>query len=169
MKIILARHGETNWNTTGQLIGQQDIVLNEHGKAQARTLREKLADVQFDVCYSSPLLRAKETAEIVCAGRCQVICDDRLMERFGGIMEGKVVNNWNDFDSDTTVETGDSLIVRATHFIEDLKKTDYEAVLIVSHNGLIKNLRHVILREAGEVDYRVGGLPNCGFEIYELV
>lgn len=169
MKIILARHGETNWNLTGQLIGQQDIVLNERGKEQAKILRDKLADVKIDICYSSPLARAKETAEIACDGKCQVICDDRLMERFGGMMEGKVINDWNDFDNDATAETGDSLLLRATRFIEDLKKTDYDMVLIVSHNGLIKNLRHVILGEVGDVDYRIGGLPNCGFEIYELV
>ncbi|MBQ1392628.1 MAG: histidine phosphatase family protein [Lachnospiraceae bacterium] len=165
MKIILARHGETNWNLTGQLIGQQDIVLNERGIEQAKVLRDKLANVQFDVCYSSPLARAKETAEIVCEGRCQVICDNRLMERFGGIMEGKVINDWNSFDNDATMETGDSLLSRATRFIEDLKKTNYDTVLVVSHNGLIKNLQHVIAGNNGEVDYRIGGLPNCGFEI----
>lgn len=47
MKIILARHGETDWNLTGQLMGQQDIILNGHGKEQAAILREKLVNEQI--------------------------------------------------------------------------------------------------------------------------
>lgn len=49
-----------------------------------------------------------------------------------------------------------------------LKNTGYQRVLVVSHNGLLKNLRHCILGEKGELDYSVGNLENCGFEAYEI-
>ena len=58
--------------------------------------------------------------------RCEVVYDDNLMERHGGGLEGKTVNN-----------------------------------------GLLKNLRHCILGEVGELDYSMGNFENCGFEIYE--
>jgi 2,3-bisphosphoglycerate-dependent phosphoglycerate mutase len=63
--ILLARHGETDWNREQRFQGHADPPLNEHGKAQARELAETLADEPLDALYSSPLRRARETAEIV--------------------------------------------------------------------------------------------------------
>ena len=83
MEVVLVRHGETDWNSDGRLMGQKDIPLNDKGREQAEVLRNKLANMSFDCCYSSPLSRAKETAEIICKGKCDIICDDNLKERFG--------------------------------------------------------------------------------------
>ena len=168
MKIVLARHGETDWNLNKRLIGQKDIPLNEKGREQARILNEKLSDMNFDCCYTSPLSRAKETAEIICDGKCDVFCDDNLRERYGGEMGGLVINNWGDYENNKTIETNTEILERARTFFETLKQNNYDCVLIVSHNGLLKNLRHLILREDGEVDYDGGNLLNCDFETYEI-
>ena len=168
MEIILVRHGETNWNLTGRLMGQQDIVLNEHGREQALELREKLADIGFDCCYSSPLLRAKETAEIICEGKCQIILDKRLMERYGGRMEGKILGNWSEYDDDETVETAEELLSRAKEFVEMLKNSGYERVLVVSHSGILKNVRHCILDLSDPVDYRAWRLGNGELEAFSI-
>ena len=64
MRIILARHGETAWNAEGRYQGQMDIPLSPIGQSQARSLGMRLADVHIDRAVSSPLSRARETAEL---------------------------------------------------------------------------------------------------------
>jgi broad specificity phosphatase PhoE len=63
--LLLARHGETDWNRDGIWQGWADPPLNETGRAQARALAEQLRDVPFDAVYASDLQRALETAEIL--------------------------------------------------------------------------------------------------------
>lgn len=67
MLIYAFRHGETEYNTAGLIQGQLDIPLNEKGRALARTVGEALTDTVFDIVYTSPLKRAKETAAILTA------------------------------------------------------------------------------------------------------
>ncbi len=168
MEIVLARHGETDWNISERLMGQKDVPLNEHGREQARILKRKLADMDFDCCYTSPLSRARETAEIVCEGKCKIICDDDLKERGGGRLEGKIVDNWGDYINDKTTETDAEILKRASDFLKMVKDSGCARVLVVSHNGLLKNLRHCILGEKDELDYSCGNLANCDFEVYDI-
>ncbi|MDP8911236.1 MAG: histidine phosphatase family protein [Actinomycetota bacterium] len=65
--ILLARHGETDWNRDRRFQGHADPPLNERGREQARELAHKLAGVEVAAVYTSPLRRARETAEIVAA------------------------------------------------------------------------------------------------------
>jgi broad specificity phosphatase PhoE len=61
--ILLVRHGETDWNRTGQIMGDQPIPLNERGRQQVQTLAHKLEDSTVSAIVSSPVLRAAQTAE----------------------------------------------------------------------------------------------------------
>lgn len=63
--ICLVRHGQTDWNAQGKLQGQTDIPLNELGKIQARQCGEFLMKEDWDVIITSPLIRARETADII--------------------------------------------------------------------------------------------------------
>jgi 2,3-bisphosphoglycerate-dependent phosphoglycerate mutase len=65
--IVLVRHGETNWNRERRYQGHADTPLNEDGRSQAAELAELLAAEQVTVLYTSPLRRARETAEIIAA------------------------------------------------------------------------------------------------------
>lgn len=65
IRLILIRHGETDWNVEGRYQGQADPPLNQQGLAQARQLAQKLRGVGLDVLYSSPLRRALQTAQIL--------------------------------------------------------------------------------------------------------
>ncbi len=64
-EIILARHGETEWNVTEVFRGRIDIALNDTGIKQAELLAGYLRDIKIDAIYSSPLKRALKTAEII--------------------------------------------------------------------------------------------------------
>src|SRR5204862_3415424 len=63
--LLLARHGETDWNRDRRWQGHADRPLTERGRAQATELAERLADIALDAVYSSDLRRARETAEAV--------------------------------------------------------------------------------------------------------
>ncbi len=81
MKLYIVRHGETAWNKARKIQGQADIPLNEFGRMLARKTGAGLADVHFDLCYSSPMSRAKETARLILAGSTtQIIEDARIVE-----------------------------------------------------------------------------------------
>ena len=104
MILYVIRHGETKWNVERRLQGRSDVELNEYGIYLAEVTAEALKDVNFDVIYSSPLIRAYKTAEIIRGDRnINIITDDRLKEMCFGDYEGKVTDTlpdefWKFFD-----------------------------------------------------------------------
>ena len=67
--LYIMRHGKTEWNERHKLQGRTDVPLNEAGRAMAEAAREEYREVHFDICFCSPLVRARETAEILLRGR----------------------------------------------------------------------------------------------------
>jgi len=89
MKIYLVRHGETDWNKKLRIQGQADIPLNRTGRMQAEVAATYLSSIQFDAVFSSPLSRARETAEIIIKDeKIPIYIDERLKEISYGICEG---------------------------------------------------------------------------------
>ena len=87
--LYIIRHGKTDWNVLHKLQGRTDVPLNEEGRRMAEAAREEYRDVHFDVCFCSPLVRAKETAEILLRGRdVPILTDSRLAEMGFGSYEG---------------------------------------------------------------------------------
>jgi probable phosphoglycerate mutase len=94
MNILLVRHGETAWNREGRYQGRTDIPLSPDGERQVRALAARLRDVTIDIALSSPLSRAKSTAEAICAGReLQLELDPGLLEISHGEWEGKLASD----------------------------------------------------------------------------
>jgi alpha-ribazole phosphatase len=95
-KLIVVRHGRTAWNLGRRFQGHSDIPLDEEGRAQARVLAETLREEQVDFAVCSDLSRARETGEIILAGReIPLSCDAGWREmRFGaweGLTWGEIV------------------------------------------------------------------------------
>ncbi len=89
MHLLLIRHGETDWNSEGRIQGHTDTPLNERGIEQAERLAARLASDAIDAVYTSPLVRARVTADrIAHAHGFAAIPDDRLKEKYLGDLEG---------------------------------------------------------------------------------
>jgi probable phosphoglycerate mutase len=81
LRVLLVRHGETEWNRERRIMGREDIGLNENGREHSRQTREALKNAPIDAVYCSPIARARETAEILCEGRgLEPLYDARLEE-----------------------------------------------------------------------------------------
>ena len=94
MKLYMLRHGRTLWNEAGKLQGRTDIALSEEGRRSALETGEELADVSFSAAFSSPLARARETAELILRGRdVPVQTDERLVELSFGSAEGMYLSD----------------------------------------------------------------------------
>lgn len=90
MIIYVARHGQTDFNIQGRYAGSTDVPLNNAGLQQAENLSEKLADKSFDIIISSPMKRARQTADMIKKHNLHipiVILND-LAERSVGVFEG---------------------------------------------------------------------------------
>ena len=167
--LYLIRHGQTDWNQRRKLQGRTDVPLNDEGRKMAENAAKEYKDVHFDVCYCSPLTRAKETAEILLKGRSiPIIYDDRLMEMSFGEAEGLE----NCFDRPETPirtfffepenytdppkggETLDDLCLRTGSFLEEIVFPELEKgkdILIVGHgamnSSIISNIKKLPRKE----------------------
>lgn len=146
MIMYVIRHGEVPSNVEGVISGRNDEKLTDKGIEQAKEMKEKLKNINFDRVYSSPVDRAVQTATIV-SSKENIICDERLTERDPGTMLGKsrkLINNdiWNSLDLDETEEGGETLkaeLKRVKEFILEKQIEDYnKTILIVTHNSISK-------------------------------
>jgi len=92
LRLLLVRHGETEWNRASRFQGQIDIPLNENGRQQGEKAAEFLKEVPIDFAVSSPMQRPKETAEIILQPHSNVPLElqDALKEISHGLWEGKL-------------------------------------------------------------------------------
>jgi probable phosphoglycerate mutase len=150
-RILLIRHGETDWNTEGRIQGHLPVPLNARGAAQAEALAVHLRDAHFDVIYSSDLLRARQTAELIAEISGHEIQDDeRLREWDLGILSGmlrteaerhhpRAVRIYRDYLVDETMPGGESIrqrFERVTGAVAEIAARHRgETVLVVSHGG----------------------------------
>lgn len=176
MVLYLIRHGETDWNNLGLLQGRSDISLNENGKKEALKLQAYFKDKKIDVCFSSSLNRAYETAKIIFP-KTEIITDDLLIERYLGDFEGKSHKEYHfydfwDYKANNTagnVEGVRELFKRSQTFLNKLK-TSYndKVVVIVSHGAFLKALHFSIVGYNENTDFGSFSLNNCEFKKYVL-
>ena len=157
-RIILVRHGETDWNKQGRFQGQIDIPLNEHGKAQAKAASEFLKHTLIQKAFSSSLSRPKETAQIILTEHpgIQISLKDNLKEIGHGEWEGKLeseinsdwpdlLKTWKTFPEKVQMPEGENIKDVSTRSIsgwmevcKDLKND--ETALVVAHDAVNKTI-----------------------------
>ncbi len=178
MKLYLVRHGQTDWNTRHLVQGSSDNALNAEGIRQAEELRDRIAGIQFDICFSSPLARAYRTAEIITNGRCRIVTSPLLAERYFGEYEGVVPSeDWMKYwtfsegdKGDGGMETLTSSFERAGKFIEIIKKNfpNDSKILVVSHGGILKVIHYVITGYDENTDLTQVHFENCDIRQYDI-
>lgn len=144
MTIAFIRHGQTDWNAALRMQGTSDIPLNETGRQQARDAVAVLADAGWEVIVSSPLLRARETAQIIADGLEIALgrSYDLLVERSYGEGEGltlaEIDARWPDRQY-PGLEPLDSVVARGTKALQQIAD-EYAGknVVIVCHGTIIR-------------------------------
>ena len=174
MKVYIVRHGEVPHNALKQYNNENED-LNENGIRQANELKEKIKNINYDIIISSPLLRAKHTAQIINVNNKKILINDKLKERDPGDLSGKpltVTNRDEYWNYNTTIRYGTSenireFFKRIYNFLEELKKEDYESVLIVAHSGVSKAFNGYFegIKDGMFLDR---GLRNCEIKEYEI-
>jgi len=157
MKIYVVRHGETECNKLGIFTGP-DEPLNDLGRAQAADMGKALEDKAFNAIYSSPFLRAHETAEIIMKHNKlggKIILDEKIREidtgdyaRLGITLAEaharfKELQKQNpDVKSWPNAEFGEKAFARVGAFLDDLKRNHKkdEKILIVCHGGIMRTI-----------------------------
>ena len=177
MIIYLVRHGQTEYNKLKRIQGTQDHPLTQDGIEDAKRCAKALKDKRVHGLFSSPLLRALNTAEVI--GEeigLPVKIDDRLKERFFGKIEGESYDSialgydfWDELDTyypDHGIESRESMDERALSFFRDLEQEGLESVVVVSHGAFIRSILRTLSNSGHELleGYRV---PHNG-EILEL-
>lgn len=171
--IGFVRHGVTAWNKEGRAQGTTDVPLDEEGIQMAEQAAERMQFEEWDVIYTSPLVRAKKTAEIIAKKLPGIdfIQDKRLGEIGGGIIEGTTeaerIAKWGlDWrNQDIGFEPEDVIISRGMSFIEEIKQNYLgKRVLVVSHGGFISRLLYALVPD-GEFSRDIG---NTSVTIVEL-
>ena len=180
MKLLVIRHGQTDWNVQKKVMGRCDEPLNEQGLKQAEETRKILLNEKIDLIICSPLKRAKQTANIINKDRnIKIIYDDRIIERDFGEYEGMETKDfdfhgyWNYYKNEyyEQAENIQSFFNRVYDFLNDIQKNYKDKnILIVAHGGISipvacyfnRNIPEGSLVDAGLV------LENCQVASYNI-
>lgn len=158
MKLLLVRHGQTDWNRDSILQGHTDLALNRTGVAQVESLRSFIDTQKVDAVYSSDLARAMQTAGILLNGRKDMIQGrDLLREIDFGDLEGMTFNDISSTYPDLSYtefsfskfngESLEHLGERVKSFADEIrtKHIDSDTLLITAHGGTLRVLLCILL------------------------
>ena len=182
LRLLLVRHGQTEWNAARRYQGQSDPSLDQAGMEQARRLSARLAAERIDVLFCSDLQRALGTAQILAGDRDLAIRQDvRLRELNFGILEGHtfdeglelwpaMISTWvNDPNQPPTGgERMDEFAERVAEFLEELRQDFHDqTVLVVAHGGPLRVIIQSLLESPADTNWWFS-LDHCGLTDFQL-
>lgn len=154
--IYLIRHCEAMGNLKRVFQGSTDCDISETGAKQLEYLKERFKNIRLDAIYSSPLIRARKTAEAVACGKgLEIITRRNLTELCGGVVEGRpfqeafnsipgLADTWNNHPQDFAPEGGEAMrnaYVRIYDEITELVRINRgKTVAVASHGGVLRCL-----------------------------
>lgn len=147
-KLYFIRHGLSELNVAGLFAGHTDTPLTSEGKKQAKLAGEQAKNLNIDLILSSPLKRARKTAEIIAKEigypKQNIINSSLLIERNFGELEAQPYDPDIDMDGIADLESDDELVERAKLAISWIESHDYHNILVVSHGAIGRAMRAVI-------------------------
>lgn len=175
----IIRHGQTDWNINELIQGQKDIPLNETGEQQAQEIAKTLKNIQFDAAFSSDLLRAKRTTEIVALEQNIIVQTTKLLrERQLGNFVGKslkllktIEEEYNiltekekeEYKKHHGIESTEEMVNRFISFLRETALTHLQkTVLVGTHAGMMS----VLLLHLGyctREQLQAGAIKNGGY------
>ena len=178
--IYIIRHGQTEKNRANVLQGRSDIPLNDSGRQQAEKVKDQFikAGIHFDLVYTSPLIRAVQTAAIIAEGIPQ-LKDDRLIEMDYGPYEGmdlanpapEVLEFFRDFVHNPApkgMEPLQAIVVRLGSFLEEIREEAAEKnILISTHAIAMKGALEYLTPDSGG-SYWSKFIGNCAVYTSEI-
>ena len=183
IRVVLWRHGQTDWNVENRFQGHSDIPLNKVGHYQASEAAQVLAALRPDRIISSDLIRAQETAAALAAlTDITVEINPNLRETDGGLWEGKLASenrathgelfaNWyegGDEPAGVTGERRSDVAKRAVAVIEKETTNFSGTIVFVTHGGTVRSVLGSILKLPIAQWGVIGGLSNACWSILEL-
>ncbi|WP_026730960.1 histidine phosphatase family protein [Fischerella sp. PCC 9605] len=170
VRLLLIRHGETEWNRQGKFQGQIDVPLNDNGRLQAQKAAAFLKDVAVDFAVSSPMLRPKETAELILQNHPGVKLElqDGFREISHGLWEGKLeseieqefpgeLQRWRTLPTEVQMPAGENLqqvwersIAAWQSTIQAALANQLQTGIVVAHDATNKTLLCHILGLSSE-------------------
>lgn len=159
LRFLLVRHGETQWNRESRFQGIRDIPLNENGKKQGQKAADFLQEISLNFAVSSPMLRPKETAEIILQhhGEIELELQPQLQEICHGLWEGKLeseieaefpglLTQWKESPETVQMPDGENLqqvwdraIACWNQMVENYSQsTDSKTGIVVAHDAINK-------------------------------
>ena len=180
--LLIARHGETEWNAAGRIQGHTDIGLSSNGADQARSLGKRLSGLSIDAAYSSDLRRTSETARLVLGERDIALIETPMLREYHkGEFEGMTLSEieaqfpdeypkYLEKNLDYAPKGGEStrtVSVRIAQIISEIKSNHLDhTVLIVSHGGVLRAAMVSLLRMPLEGNWSFV-FGNCGLTIID--
>ena len=178
--IYIIRHGQTEKNRANVLQGRSDIPLNDSGRQQAEKVKDQFikAGIHFDLVYTSPLIRAVQTAAIIAEGIPQVK-DERLIEMDYGPYEGmdlanpapEVLEFFRDFvhnPAPNGMEPLQAIVVRLGSFLGEIREEAAEKnILISTHAIAMKGALEYLTPDSGG-SYWSKFIGNCAVYTSEI-
>lgn len=179
--LYLVRHGETDWNNQQKMQGHQNIPLNKNGEAQSLEAAKRLKKVKFDDAYSSDLIRAKRTTEIIAIEhQLAVKTTQALRELTFGEFEGQTVTYYREelkeildklsqlpfeekanYQFPRGIESINSGISRFITFLREIAIAHpKQTILIGTHGGMIRNFL-IHLGFGTEKELSFGAISNA--------
>lgn len=181
-RVVLWRHGQTDWNLANRFQGHSDIPLNETGIDQARKAAPLLYGLRPSKIISSDLIRAKQTAqELANISRLPIHIDPGLRETNGGKWEGRTgaenraddyekFVNWLDGNDEPAGDFGErrsEIALRAVTAIESALEKEIETLVVVTHGGTARIIIGKMLGLPMTQWASIGGLSNASWSILE--
>lgn len=177
MKLYVIRHGRTEKNLLNVVHGQTESNLTTEGIKRTQKLKPKIDKLKIDVVISSPLIRTKQTAQILVGNRLPINIDDRLIERDWGLCEGASVETvdrvkcWNYYLNykENSIEPLSDFMKRIIDFIHDIKnKYKDKNVLVITHSAVSRAIYYYLNGIPQDGDLSKIDIPNLHILEYDI-